>query len=165
MDDRMIKKKNLHKHLKNMREARRGKTLISEANNNMTKEDRRKMKRVVKSTEIIFLLKSFGIDDEGTQKYIKNAIKEGRISNTEDMAKFISKRTNQNITAADLIKLIQSSSEDRPLNLLEESCREAQNLIASTEKVKTKYEDESVPLEKRRPPMCAPFMVSKEDLD
>ncbi len=159
------KKAELRRRLKAMEEARRGKTIISDSKENITKKERRKMKKVVKSSHVDELLKQFNISDEATKTCLRKAIQDGRISNMEDLAKFLSNQTNSNVTANDLMQ--NNSSE----TTMEQSNREAEELLnilspkTNVPKNPTGYEDVELPQEKRRPGMSAPFTVSKEDLE
>lgn len=180
--NRNEKKAELRRRLKAMEEARRGKTMVSNTKETMSKKERRKMKKVVKSSQVDELLKQFNITDEATKTCFKKAIQEGRISNMEDLAKFLSKQTNSNVTTNDLMQSTNDSSGSNSETTLQQSQREAQellNLPIST-KVTTGYENDQVPKEKRRPTMAPPsislgslgkgaygseFFISEEDLD
>ncbi len=178
--NRNDKKAELRRRLRAMEEARRGKTMVSDTKETMSKKERRKMKKVVKSSQVDELLKQFNITDEATKTCFIKAIQEGRISNMEDLAKFLSKQTNSNVTTTDLMQSANESSSSE--STLQQSQREAQELLnlSVNTKVTTGYEDDQVPKEKRRPTMAPPsvslgslgenayesgIFISKEDLE
>lgn len=174
---RQQKREEVRKRIKMMKNARRGKTLVSDTQKNMTKQDRRKMKKVVKSSQVDDLLKSFNIQDSNTKKCLQKGIQDGKISTMNDLATFISHRTNKQISAADLMTTGQNplgppqSNQTLSPNSTDYEQNNVSNWIKQSEQDARdfmqggKYEDFSIPDEKRRPVMKPPSMsVSPEDL-
>jgi hypothetical protein len=162
----------LRRRIKSMHNARLGKTLVSETKQNMTKKDRRKMKKVVKSSQVDELLKAFNLNDYGTKLSLQKAIQEGRIATMDDLAAFMSSRTKQPVTAADLMGGTSTSTSipSRP-NWMQDSEREAIDLMTPHPQTaqSTKYATASLSSEHHRPPMRAPMRppttVTLEDLE
>lgn len=147
------KRQELRGRLKAMQQARTGKTPLSNAaaspeesaTKNLSKKEKRKLqKKVVKSSHVDELLKSFNIHDEASKRNLQKAIQDGRIQNMEDLAKFLSTRTKEPITVDDL--LIKSSANPEHSSAEEDNwLRQATNDAADIMSLNPKAVQQQMP--------------------
>ena len=158
---RAERKKELRARIKAMQDARRGQNLATKSTQNMTKKEKKKMKNVTKSAQVDELLKQFNVNDTATKAALQKAIVDGRIGSMEDLAKFLSERTNSNVTTDNIMGNSSVTAENN--NSMQSAQRAANLLSGGEEKPETKYEGPETSRPKMSAPGCS-FTIEKEDM-
>jgi hypothetical protein len=132
---RAEKKKLLRERIKAMQEARTGRvTMKDQAAANTSKRDQRKAKKVVKSGNIDQMLAQVGVKDPNVKFQLQRAMRDGRIRNMDDMAKWLAENTNIPRDALNPNLLMQNSINRQMDAMLQERMQDLNLDSYATEK-------------------------------